>query len=87
MSRGRLGLLAPYRPIPEDSVVLATPASDQPRYTQPRPGKLSPAQIDALVSAVAVGRTLRDVAAEFGISAERVRQLTQTRRVPALADQ
>jgi hypothetical protein len=74
-----MGSLAPYRQIPEDSVVLAAPSSSQPRYSEPRPGKLSLAQIDAVVSAVDRGRTLRDVAAEFGVSAERVRQLARDR--------
>ncbi len=79
--RKRRGSLAPFRHMPDDAVVLAAPAPDHPRYTEPRPGKLTSAQVEAVASSVAAGRTLRDVAAEFGISAERVRQLA---RLPTL---
>ena len=71
------GALAPYRQIPNNAVVLAAPSAAAPHYTEPRPGKLCPAQVAAIVGAVAAGRTLRDVAADFGISAERVRQLAR----------
>jgi Sigma-70, region 4 len=64
---------------------LASVPLDLPRYTEPRPGKLSPPEIDPLVAAVVAGRTLRDVGAEFGISAERVRQLVQERDRAAMA--
>lgn len=83
--RKRRGSLAPYRQIPGDSVILAMFSTAIRRYTEPRPGKLSPVQIDAIVCAVASGRTLRDVAADFGISAERVRQLSRSKRADALA--
>ena len=82
--RKRRGSVAPYRHLPEDAIVLTAPQVELPRYTEPRPGKLSPAQVDTLVLAVDRGRTLRDVAAEFGISAERVRQLTRERSRPSL---
>jgi hypothetical protein len=80
-----MGSLAPYRQLPDDAVVLATVPADLPRYTEPRPGKLSPNQVDAVVSAVASGRTLRDIAAEFDGSAERVRQLARERDAAAEA--
>ena len=85
--RKRRGSLAPIRHIPEDAVVLAAPQFELPRYTEPRPGKLSPAQVDTLVSAVDRGRTLRDVAADFSISAERVRQLARQRSMSSLRAQ
>ena len=75
--RKRRGSLAQYRQLPVDAVVLAAPSKFTPRYTEPRPGKLSPGEIDSIVSAVSAGQTLRDGAAEFGISAERVRQLAR----------
>ena len=40
---------------------------------------------DAVVAAVAAGRTLHDVASAFGVSAERGRQLARARGAPALA--
>ena len=83
--RKRRGSLAPFRQLPADTVVLAAVPPATARYTEPRPGKLFPAQADAVVAAVAAGRTLRDVAAAFGVSAERVRQLAQARRAWALA--
>jgi Sigma-70, region 4 len=81
----RLGSLAPYRHIPTDAIVLVSVPAALPRYTEPRPGKLSLSEINPLVSAVVAGRTLRDVGAEFGISAERVRQLVQERKRAAMA--
>ncbi len=85
--RKRRGSLAPIRQIPGDVVVLDAQQTTTPRYTEPRPGKVSPAEIDGIVSAVAAGRTLRDVALDYGISAERVRQLARARETPAPASQ
>ena len=73
------------RQLPDDAVVLVAPSTATSRYTEPRPGKLSAAQIDSIVSAVARGRPLRDVAADFGVSAERVRQLARERGATPLA--
>ena len=84
-SRKLRGSVAPYRQIPNNAVVLAVPSTATPRYTEPRPGKLCPAQIDNVVAAVAAGRTLRDVGADFGISSERVRQLARAHGAPAQA--
>ena len=77
--------LAPFRHFPDDAVVLPAFPTAMGRYTEPRPGRLSTAQTDAVVATVAAGRTLRDVAAAFGISPERVRQLARPRGASALA--
>jgi Sigma-70, region 4 len=85
LKRKRRGSVAPYRQIPDDAIALASAPLELPRYTEPRPGKLPPCEIDSIVSAVTGGRTLRDVGAEFGISAERVRQLVRERERAAMA--
>ncbi len=46
--------------------------SGRDTYQQPRPGKLSPQQRAAVRVAVARGRTLRDVATDFGVSRQTV---------------
>ena len=86
-SRVRRGSLAPYRHLPEDAIVLTAPQVELPRYTEPRPRKLTPEHVEGVASAVAAGRTLRDVAADFGISPERVRQVAREQaRLPLAAD-
>ncbi len=83
--RKRRGSLAPIRHFPKGWIIYSAPPPTLPRYTEPRPSKLCRGQVDAIVSAVNAGRTLREIAAEFGISAERVRQLAQARKAPKSA--
>jgi len=78
LRRKRRGSLAPYRHFPEDAVILSTTSATLQRYTEPRPAKLSTSDVAAIKRLVDSGRTLRDVAVEFGVSAERVRQITST---------
>ena len=47
---------------------------------KPRPGKLSPEQSEAVRTAVARGRSLRDVAAEYGVSRQTVLNIARQAR-------
>ncbi len=65
--------------LPRGAIVFAKIPEACPRgrsgreiYQHPRPGKLSPHQRDAARLAVARGSTLRDVAADFGVSHQTV---------------
>jgi hypothetical protein len=80
-----MGSLAPLRHFPQDAIVLAMAEPDLPRYTEPRPSKLGESQVEQIIHSIDTGRTLRDVAAEFGISRERIRQIVQTKRVEVIA--
>jgi hypothetical protein len=65
--------------------VLVTVPISLSRYTEPRPSKRSPGDEAKIRLSVATGRTLRDVAAAFGISAERVRQIVRMGEAPPRA--
>jgi hypothetical protein len=83
--RKRRASVAPIRHFPDAAIILSAFPLELPRYTEPRPSKLSAAQINAIVSAVVSGRTLRDVAVDFGVSAARVGQLARERKTSAIA--
>ena len=66
--------------LPPGAIVFAECPERRPRgrsgragYQEPRPGKLSTEEREAIRVAVARGRSLREVAAEFGVSHETVR--------------
>ncbi len=52
--------------------------SKRATYRSPRPRKLSPEQVET-IQAEAGNRTLRELAAEFGVSHETVRKVLRTR--------
>ena len=79
------GLRSRHSTLPPGAVLFAETPDRRPRggsgraaNQQPRPTKLSAEQRDAVRVAVGRGRTLRDVAADFGVSHETVRSIIRS---------
>ena len=82
--RKRRGSVTPLRYLPPGAIIIAEPQdrtsvgeSGRSTYQQPRPSKLSPDQIGVIQRSS--NRTLRELAAEHGVSHETIRAALKTR--------
>lgn len=74
---GSDGLWSSGNPLPSDSIVIRTPPVAQ-RYQAKRVRKVSEADRENIVATVLTGKSLREVAAEHGVSHEFVRQIARS---------
>ena len=89
--RKRRGVGPSLTPLPNGAIVVATPPprqragqSGRSPYQRARPRRLSPAEREA-IRVLAPNRTLRDLAAEFGVSHETVRAVLRGQLATAAA--
>ena len=78
-------------PLPSGAIVIAEPPerrsvgrSCRSSYQRPRSRRLSPSEREA-VCALAPNRSLREVAADFGVSHETIRSILRDQKQPILA--